>query len=324
VKPANEIVNDRFELIPCPVCGNRDLRPYFEIAYGQLKQKRSLDYTSLGVTPDTRLYVKSCPRCGLVFVNPRIRPELEDELYNRCKNEMYVRKPHLVNPGDETYALEALKRRLPRSQILMALLSHVPLSRPPVFFDFGCGFGDAMSLAKALGMTAYGVDIDQRRLEVCQRQGLDVARPDEFDVRHPGVSADVLMMESTIEHLVDLNATFRFLRSKARPGAVLFVNGLTPRIISIERRRNQFTKAHFLEHINYFPVPTLDRFLASHGFKPLPFSRGGVVSSVRSLLRLAGSFAMLAALGENVLGGSFTRFYRHEPVPIAGEASQGS
>jgi SAM-dependent methyltransferase len=298
--------------VPCLVCGNAELQPYFAIDYGQLKQKRSLDYSALGVTAETRLSVERCGRCGLVLVNPRIRRDLERDVYNRCKDAMYEAKPYLLEIGEGAHAREALRRRVPRAQILLALLSQVRGVEAPTFFDYGCGFGDAMSLARGLGLQAYGVDIDERRLDLCRRQGLRVARPDEFEARYPDVKADLLLMESTIEHLADPAASFEFLRARSRPGAVLFVNGLTPRIIEIERRRGQFVKAHFLEHINYFPVRTLDRFLAQHGFAPARYVRAGIAASFMDLVRFGASYALLRARGENPLGGSFMRFYRRQ------------
>ena len=64
--------NPLFERIPCPICFNKNLQSFFEISYGKLKQKKSLDYGVLGITAETLLTVDRCPNCTFVFANPRI------------------------------------------------------------------------------------------------------------------------------------------------------------------------------------------------------------------------------------------------------------
>ena len=87
-----EIPNHRFERIACPVCGSGDQRLVISVLYGELKQKKGLDYSAVGIRSDTRLYVKECIECGFVFVNPRIKKEYEDIVYNECKKKMYEKK----------------------------------------------------------------------------------------------------------------------------------------------------------------------------------------------------------------------------------------
>lgn len=97
----NEILNNKFELINCPVCGNNSHKMYFNIAYGQLKQKPSLDYSCLGLTKESRLYVKQCTDCGFVFVNPRVKKKYETLIYNESKQNMYMLNPYLTKIGTQ-------------------------------------------------------------------------------------------------------------------------------------------------------------------------------------------------------------------------------
>ena len=49
---------------------------------------------------------------------------------------------------------------------------------------------------------------------------------------------------------------------------VLYVNAITPEIITREQATGLFNCAHFMEHVNFFSVTTLDRLMAAHGFTP--------------------------------------------------------
>ena len=304
--------NPKFHVIPCPVCGGEDLKPRLEIPYGRLKQKQSLDYAPLGVTSETVLRVVRCASCRFVFVNPRFRPEFEKDLYNQCKKNMYRNKPELLALGTEENHNASRKKKLHQMNVLLAVLARVDCGRPLTLVDYGCGFGYALALARELGIVGYGVDIDEERLAVCERAGLRVAPPEMFAERFPGIRADLVLMESNIEHLIDPNATFRFVRRLCRDGAVVYVDGLTPRIIALEERRNRFVKAHFLEHVNYFPIRTLDRFMSRYGFRPMSFGRTGTVTSWKELVRFAGAYGLIRLCGENLVGGNFHRFYRFE------------
>ena len=83
-KPYNHFI----ETVNCPICETDHQVPYIEVKYSQLKQKKSLDYTLLGITGDTLFKIKKCLNCGFVFVNPRIKKQFEDLIYNKFKKDI--------------------------------------------------------------------------------------------------------------------------------------------------------------------------------------------------------------------------------------------
>jgi hypothetical protein len=304
----NEILNDRFEWIPCPVCSYHIFESYLTITYGDLKEKKSLDYSALGVTKDTTLFVKRCVKCGFVFVNPRLKAQFAYVVYNDCKQKMYNIKSYLTSIGTQENIAETRKRKVSHMGPLLEILSHVNLEKDGLtLFDYGCGFGYSMSLARELGIKAFGVDIDEERLAVCKHLGLNVAGPVEFDKEFPEVKADIILLQSNIEHIIDLSGTMDYLKRKSQEGAVLYVNGLTPKIISVEKRQGEFVKAHFVEHINYFPVKTLDFFMAKYGYFPL--KKDWDLSSGK-ILKNAFQILQTYRLGRK---GAFERIYRYNP-----------
>lgn len=281
----SEIPNGFFELIRCPVCGGDRQQLFLKVKYGDLKQKASLNYSSIGVSLDTYLYVKKCRECGFVFVNPRVKAEYENLVYNECKKNMIKNKPVLKNPDNEFF-IRSRARKISYLNVILRVLSYTDLSKPLTLFDYGSGFGISMSLAQTFGINTYGVDIDRNMIEFCKAQGLNVCAPENFDNEYPGVKADIILWQSNIEHLINLPAVAAYIRDKCNRGAILYVDGLTPALILHEKRRKrQYVKAHFIEHVNFFPTKTLDRFLGKYGFVPLPKSMWIFTRSYRDAFR---------------------------------------
>jgi SAM-dependent methyltransferase len=132
--------------------------------------------------------------------------------------------------------------------------------------DVGCGFGHTLALARELGLEGYGTDISRESLAYCRKQGLQVYEPQDFDGQYPDLKFDIIITQSILEHAVDLNAFMSWVAGRAKQGTILYVNGLTPKLIDVERKTNSFVKAHFVEHINYFPLSALRVFMRGHGF----------------------------------------------------------
>ena len=301
--------DDYFEEIDCPVCGGREHKHYFRVKYERLKQKRNLDYSIIGINQDTQFYVKRCCDCGLVFVNPRLKPTYEAKIYNECKRNMYREIPR---DNEINTRIKDRNNKLKYISPFLQTLAHVNLNEPDLkLFDFGCGFGYCMGIAREFGIDAYGVDIDNERLSICKQKGLKVAHPNEFDQKYPGIKADIILWMSNIEHLINLHEAAAFIQSKSKSGAVLYVNGLTPRIISIEKRRQEFIKAHFIEHINFFPIKTIDYFMAQYGFQQLTKPYMSIIKSTRDICKSMLSFIAGKTLGYNPLDGVFVRLYRY-------------
>ncbi|MBW1681859.1 MAG: methyltransferase domain-containing protein [Deltaproteobacteria bacterium] len=308
-----EIPNHRFERIACPVCGSGDQRLVISVLYGELKQKKGLDYSAVGIRSDTRLYVKECIECGFVFVNPRIKKEYEDIVYNECKKKMYEKKKALYDPDSSAFLIETRERKFAYVGPLLEAMAHMNLKKKDlVLFDYGCGIGNSMRLGIAFGMDAYGVDIDAKRLDICRRLGLKVAHPDRFDRSFPKIKADIILWQSNIEHVVDPRSAMNYITQKATPGAVLYVNGLTPKVIFLEKKQGLFVKAHFVEHINYFPIRTLDRFAAAFGWRPIHYTNMKILKNLRDVLRTGMAFCAAGVLGHVTYRGYFRRLYRYD------------
>lgn len=125
-----------------------------------MKQKKSLDYTRLGITGDTLFKVKKCLNCGFLFVNPRIQKQFEDLIYNESKKTMYSQD---FQRSDGAQQRNERKRKFAHLSPLLQTCAYVGIGQNVLkLFDFGCGYGYNMELAQMLKIEAYGVDIERQ------------------------------------------------------------------------------------------------------------------------------------------------------------------
>lgn len=259
-----DIPNDKFEYVPCPVCHNKDLKDFLRLRYKDFSRRQTSDYEFLGITEETILQSKRCPKCKFVFVNPRINPQYEQLLYNEAKIGTHDK---FINLEMGQKIIQTRKSKLGKISRVLKAIAYADINlENVVFLDYGCGYGHSMSLARELEMEAYGVEIDLRRIAYCEQMRLKVATPQVFKVKFPDIKADIIFCENTLEHLVDPRTAFTFLRERSKKGTILYVDGLSPRLIALEKRRNEYTHSHFIEHLNYYPVGTLDLFMRQFGF----------------------------------------------------------
>ena len=253
-----------FERTDCLVCGGSSVRSILAIPYGRLKQKKTLDYSHIGIDTETIMNVDKCNKCGFVYANPRIKVQYEGRIYNESNQGLHA-KVALLEGTPEYYA-SLMKRRLSYLPIIVRAIKLADRGSQLTFLDVGCGFGHTLALARELGLDAYGTDISKESVASCQKQGLRVFEPGEFDAQQPDLKFDIIVTQSIIEHAVDLNGFMTWVAGRSKSGTILYANGLTPELIDVERKRNSFVKAHFVERINYFPAATLRTFMSGHGF----------------------------------------------------------
>lgn len=258
--------NPYFHSIACPVCASQALETYLKVPFSKLKKKHTFNVSPVGINDDTIINIDICKECGFVFVNPRIKPEYENVIYNECSENM-SRKPELKF-GTIENQIKNYKRRLLYLPVLLKLI-HMSKNKPPLtIIDFGAGFGHSLSLATTLGLNAYGVELDKNRINYCRGLGLSVYSWPDFESKMSGLKTDLVIIQSVLEHIVDIPSFFSSVKRYCKLGTIIFINSLTPDLIEDEKRKNKYVKAHFVEHINYFTINSLDKLMGSYGFLP--------------------------------------------------------
>jgi len=73
--------------------------------------------------------------------------------------------------------------------------------------DVGCGTGEYLEAARALGMQAWGVDLSQAAIKVCRQKKLDVVQADLSQPGNLPWRADVVYSFEVAEHLAESAAS---------------------------------------------------------------------------------------------------------------------
>ena len=171
--------------------------------------------------------VVRCPRCGLVFVNPRLRPEALQRLYDDTgyfEGGVY---------GGEHSAAMLLQRAWTAGRLDL-IRSAWRGTGPPRLLEVGCGYGHFLAAARRRGYDVTGVELSGPAAECARdRLGLTVYQGQLAEVDLAG-GFDVIAAWDTLEHVPDPVAFLRTARGLLRDDGLLAFS--TPYVTSLPAR----------------------------------------------------------------------------------------
>jgi 2-polyprenyl-3-methyl-5-hydroxy-6-metoxy-1,4-benzoquinol methylase len=267
--------NTIFRDVDCLICGNRHFSTVIKFTPAQFLNKERREYynlKALGIDWNTNFYIKKCRKCGFVMVNPRLREDLYNVVYNEAKVGQYQVKDWMFGGGDIGNLFNLNNKYREIFPLLNALQFFKNYFKKPKndgycqlkLLDYGCGLGHVLELCKVFGIDGTGVEIDQHRLNHCKKNHLNVMLPSELPDTE---KFHIVISTSVVEHVDDLDGYFGYVSDRLLKDGIFYFNGLTPNIISIEKRRRRFKLVMPLEHINYFTRKTLLMLAKKHGFE---------------------------------------------------------
>ncbi|MDQ1284093.1 MAG: Methyltransferase type 12 [Patescibacteria group bacterium] len=283
--------NNIFEHIDCPVCDGNSFKTVLKFTPDEFlneERKKYYNVDVLGVDLKTNFFIKKCKKCGFVFVNPRLRKDLYNVVYNEAKSGQYEMKSWMFDSGDignlfATY--NKYREVFPLLNVLIYFGKYFEKPKNDAYkqlklLDYGCGMGHILDLCKTFGIKGIGVDIDSFRLNHCKQKGLDARLPEELP---DAEKFHIVISTSVVEHVNDLDAYFKYISSRLIKGGIFYFNGLNPRIIEIERKKRLFKIVMPLEHINYFTRKTLLMLAEKYGFEEAKGGGYGVFAMKNSI-----------------------------------------
>ncbi len=191
-----------------------------------------------------------CNRCGLVYVNPRLKTDLLHDQYHQPDYFDYYQA--MEQSDKKTFAdrLEKVEKLVQPSRLL----------------DIGCARGTFLKVAESRGWQTTGVDISTSAVKHCQDQGLTAYCGNLPDLGFEAGSFDFVNMEDSIEHIPDPKEIITEVYRLLKPGGWLLVR--TPDIGSLLARvlGKRWIQIKPREHIYYFSADTLRKLLEPCGF----------------------------------------------------------
>jgi SAM-dependent methyltransferase len=201
--------------------------------------------------PSTEFPIVECARCRHVYVTPRLSPELIGDIYARFWQS---HKP----------------QALPKDEFAYYLCRHLAkLGRLGKLLDFGCGWGQYLAAAQAVGWDAVGIEVDPEKIAFARAHGLNAVRGELLDRTFDPETFDAVIAQQVFEHLYDPVSYVEEISRILKPGGILFVS--VPNYGSI---RAKFAGANWdmvspVAHVRYFTSGTLKHLLSDHGFEVL-------------------------------------------------------
>jgi len=98
--------------------------------------------------------------------------------------------------------------------------------------DFGCGRGEFLELLKQNGIGSYGIETDERMVELCKSRGLDARRGDVLSHLQslPDETLDGVFSAQVVEHMLpaDLLEIIALSYRKLMPGGFFVAETVNP------------------------------------------------------------------------------------------------
>ena len=153
--------------------------------------------------------------------------------------------------------------------------------------DFGCGDGRLIALARALGITAFGVDISGSRMQVADAHGCIVFSTMDALLAAVKSPFQIVILNQVLEHVRDPDAVLKALARCMAPEGILFVGVPNCWGIGSPRSFEEFHSVQPIEHINCFTPSSLKSFVETRGFvqvrRPQAFVTTNVIKAIKSM-----------------------------------------
>lgn len=207
-----------------------------------------------------------CRHCGLLHVNPQLKPETQDAIYKQSKTaDWWIR----VQKKTREQEWNAEKKFLPALRELNRMYPG-----KGKLLDVGCSIGQFLTLARDSGWDVQGVELNTDAAAIARRDyGL---RVHEKKLEEAGFTAgefDVVTLWGVLEHLTDPNHMLQNIGGLLKKNglALFFVPNGHSLIIRMTRGHNSTVSGR--AHLWYFTPATMDRILFKNGFeKTVEFS----------------------------------------------------
>lgn len=257
------------ERIACINCGGNKLQ---ELSTGRFDEgvlKRFIEEDPWGEHPEPFLrgqnwsYV-ACQDCGQSFHRYILAPDWNERRFAKWMSQEAI---EAFEKRTKTPAYEFRKATDYTAHIfrIERLTRELRGSGAPRLLDFGCGYGEFLSMCAMYGFDAYGVD-----RSTAKRDNNHFSRvfPEIENVSGMAPFHAITLFE-VLEHLDDPRGLMLRLRDLLPSGGILVLE--TPDCSGVRNieTRHDYDKIHPLEHINGFTPDTLTQFAVRLGFSPI-------------------------------------------------------
>ena len=231
-------------LSSCPVCGNKNFRPFLE--------------TNDFFLTKENFTIVQCNECELKFVNPR--PD-ENEI------SRYYESPDYVSHGGKKDLLNFVYRTIRKSSIKkkFALIKEYALNKK--ILDIGCGTGEFLHYCNKMGFDVKGIEPGDKPRTFAQKQyKLDVYN-EAFLEQLVNPEFDIITMWHVLEHVHLLHERIRKIAEILKPDGTIII--AVPNSDSWDAKYyGKFWAAYDLpRHLYHFSKSSIKIAFENHGLE---------------------------------------------------------
>jgi 2-polyprenyl-3-methyl-5-hydroxy-6-metoxy-1,4-benzoquinol methylase len=223
-----------------------------------------------------------CAHCGLAITSPRpsvaeimlyyprnyyTRLVRNSSLKSRVKSQVMAAIGGYSAPNSRVIRLE----RMLLGMIDRALKLHIAPLVPHVpggkLLDVGCGNGSLLGWAGQFGWEAYGVDVDEKALDLARQGGHRVTLGTVQDANYPSGYFDTITLMQVLEHCFSPSKVLLECHRILKDSGLLIV--CVPNFDSLDRRLfgGSLAALQCPMHLFHFTPATLREMLEKCGFR---------------------------------------------------------
>ncbi len=241
---------EMLEYVGCNVCGSNDYEIVYKPAYENANPDNIVDtFRSSGDEVLIDQLVR-CRKCGLQYLNPRLRQDIILEGYS--------------GGADETFVSQIAGRERTFTKCLDLIESHVP--NKGKILDIGTAGGSFLGIASQRGWDVTGCEPSKWLSEWgSNHYNITIYPGTIFDMHLNEGEFDVVTLWDVLEHTPDPKAVLQECRRILKPDGILVVN--YPDIgSSIARLMGRKWVFLLSVHLYYFTIQTIRKMLQMTGF----------------------------------------------------------
>ncbi|MBS1651280.1 MAG: class I SAM-dependent methyltransferase [Bacteroidetes bacterium] len=204
--------------------------------------------------------IVSCQNCSFKYTNPIPPPEALGDYY---KSEEYISHSN-TNKGIISKLYKVVRNYTLKGKMKL-VQKHV--SRGTIL-DYGCGTGMFLNVCSRVGWTCFGIEPDSGARKIASEMGLKTFLSKENLENECGSQRfDVITLWHVLEHVVDLEKTLAFLKSKLNPNGVLIIAVPNYKSYDAEYYKEYWAAYDVPRHLYHFEPKTISALLQKHNFK---------------------------------------------------------
>jgi len=229
----------------CPVCGYEQFSPFLTLC----------DYFLSGETFD----IVQCDQCSFRFTNPR--PQ-NNELGRYYESQEYISHSN-TKSGLFSVMYQSIRRRTIRTKFQMIS----GLSKGNSILDIGCATGELIHYFADRGWKVMGIEPNEKARHFAREQYQLQIEDENYLVETLPGSFDVVTMWHVLEHVPDINARIKEVKSVMKDDGLLLIAVPNPDSWDAGYYGKYWAGYDVPRHLHHFTKKSMHQLLKNHGLK---------------------------------------------------------